>query len=472
MSTALQEGSVFAGRYRIERCIAMGGMGAVYEATHIETQRRRALKVMLPQMFHGARKEEMKERFRREARIAAQIESEFIVDVFDAGVDEPTGMPFLVMELLRGEELGARLERLGRLAPAEAVTWLYQTALALDKTHKASIVHRDLKPENLFITHREHGEPTIKVLDFGIAKFVAENATSANATQSVGTPMYMAPEQFRNGTVTPAVDIFALGMLAYTFLVGAPYWEGEIAESESLIAFIMVAGYGPKEPATARASRAGVSLPKAFDAWFAHATAIHPPERFACASVAIEALAQALGEATPTGKTMVSVATPLPALAEGSTGTGTGTGSARRLSDTPGSMASSFIEEQTSSGARRRKTGILVGAAIGAVAVTTGVVSLVVALRAPAPPTATGITPLSASMRAAESAAAITPGASALAATTGALTATSATPPAVAPAGAATTTTATSKALPKASAAKGTPPPGTRSPTEPMYTRD
>jgi serine/threonine-protein kinase len=168
---SLVEGSVFSDRYRIVRCIAAGGMGAVYEVTHIETDRRRALKVMHP---HFLQSEELRDRFRQEARVAAHVESEFIVDVFDAGVDAATQMPFLVMELLRGEEIGKLLQRNGRFSPIEVVTYLHQAALALDKTHRAMIVHRDLKPENLFLTYREDGAPRVKVLDFGIAKVVAE----------------------------------------------------------------------------------------------------------------------------------------------------------------------------------------------------------------------------------------------------------------------------------------------------------
>jgi serine/threonine-protein kinase len=152
---------------------------------------------MHPHLFQS---DEMRERFKLEARIAAHVESEYIVDVSDAGVDEATKTPFLVMELLRGEELGDRLKRLGRLPPGEVVTYLQQTAWALDRTHAASIVHRDLKPENLFLTQREDGSPRIKILDFGVAKVVAEGATGAGATRSLGTPLYMAPEQFRTGT--------------------------------------------------------------------------------------------------------------------------------------------------------------------------------------------------------------------------------------------------------------------------------
>jgi serine/threonine-protein kinase len=338
MSTTLAEGTVFAGRYRLVRCLATGGMGAVYEAVHLETQRRRALKVMHPHLFQS---DEMRERFKLEARIAAQIESEYIVDVSDAGVDEATKTPFLVMELLRGEELGDRLKRVGRFPPGEVVTYLQQTAWALDRTHAASIVHRDLKPENLFLTQREDGTPRIKILDFGVAKVVAEGATAAGATRSLGTPLYMAPEQFRTGTkLTAAADIHALGMMAYTLLVGEPYWSQEARGAGDVIAFAMAAIRGPQEPATRRAAARGVALPPAFDAWFMRVTAVNPAERFPTASEAVRALGEALGAATgsvpaalpstpaPAGPvTSVGAMTPAPAVSIGSSGPVVATGS-------------------------------------------------------------------------------------------------------------------------------------------------
>ena len=292
----LHEGAIFAGRYRVVRPIAAGGMGAVYEVVHLDTQRRRALKVMLP---HVLQNEELRDRFKREARVAADVESEFIVDVFDAGVDDATGMPFLVMELLRGEELGKRLKRAGPLPPAEAIGYLHQTALALDKTHRASVVHRDLKPENIFLTTREDGPPRVKVLDFGVAKLVAEGASAAGATEVVGTPTYMAPEQFiAHGSVSPAADIYALGLMAYTMLVGTAYWKDE-AMSGNSFAVALVASRGPSEAASARAARRGVTLPPAFDGWFATATAVDPRRRFPSASVAVRALADAFGVPLP-----------------------------------------------------------------------------------------------------------------------------------------------------------------------------
>ena len=310
MSSELRVGTVFAGRYRVLRRLAVGGMGSVYEVVHLETERHRALKVMHP---HILQSEELRERFAREARVAARVESDFIVDVFDAGYDEGTRMPYLVMELLRGEELGDRLKRLGRLSPAEVVTHVFQTALALDKTHRASIVHRDLKPENLFLTERDDGPPRIKVLDFGIAKVVAEGATSGAPTQTVGTPIYMAPEQLDpRSQLTGAADRYALAMVAYDLLVGTPYWAEE-ARGGNVIALAMVAVRGPAEPASARAARHGVTLPPSFDEWFARSTMANPALRPATAVEMALTLADALGVPSPAtaGWTSVSGVNPL-----------------------------------------------------------------------------------------------------------------------------------------------------------------
>ncbi|MGK3982382.1 protein kinase [Sorangium sp. So ce136] len=290
MSLDFHEGTLFAGRYRVVRGIATGAMGAVYEVIHVETERRRALKVMHP---HLAESPEFRARFKLEARIAARIATEHIVEVFDAGIDRKTGMPFLVMELLRGEDLNKRLRGSGRLPPEEAVACLRQTAVALDKMHAAGVVHRDLKPANLFLAESDDDEePRIKVLDFGIAKLVAETAVDSATTAGVGTPLYMAPEQFDGGSISRAVDIFALGMIAYALLVGTAYWLNDMRGFHVPLAFVAVAVHGPQEPACARAAAEGVSLPPAFDGWFAKATARAPEARFATASAAVEALAE------------------------------------------------------------------------------------------------------------------------------------------------------------------------------------
>lgn len=312
---ALPEGSLFAGRYRVVRSLAAGGMGAVYEVIHVETERRRALKVMHP---HLVQEEDMRERFRREARVGARVQSENIVEVFDAGVDESTQMPFLVMELLLGEELGHRMRRLGRFSPAETIQYLFQTGLALDRAHAAGIVHRDIKPDNLFLAERDDGSPLIKVLDFGIAKFLADAGTRGGMTRSLGTPLYMPPEQFR-GTqaLSPRSDLFALGLVTYTLLVGYSYWYDEAAVHSEPLAFALCTSRGPDEAASIRAARRGVTLPPAFDAWFRKATDVHPEGRFPSAGVMVQALSQALGYPFPAAGAMVTPASPDPYASPG-----------------------------------------------------------------------------------------------------------------------------------------------------------
>jgi serine/threonine-protein kinase len=272
-------------------------MGAVYEVIHLETQRRRALKVMLPGIVADP---DLRARFKLEATVTANVESEHIVETFDAGVEEVTGAPFIVMELLRGEDLGALLARRRRLPPDEVVTLLFQASLALDKTHGAGIVHRDLKPENLFVTLRDDGSPRLKVLDFGIAKVLSQGAVKQSAP--IGTPLYMSPEQvLGNGVLGPASDRHALAHIAYTLLVGEPYWEGEQrAEHESVFALFVRIAQGVTEPPSERARRrAGVALPPGFDAWLARAAAVAPEDRFPSAASMVAALAGALEVSVP-----------------------------------------------------------------------------------------------------------------------------------------------------------------------------
>lgn len=291
----MESGSIFAGRYRVLRRIATGGMGAVYEVSHLTTDRHFALKVMLPEF---AEEPGLRERFQHEARVTARVQSEHIVETLDAGLDAATGTLYLVMELLRGEDLGDRVKKLGRLSPTEVVTYLRQAASALDKTHDALIVHRDLKPENLFLTWREDGTPRLKVLDFGIAKILAESTTAKRRSAVLGTPLYMAPEQFGGVVPSPRTDVYALGLIAYTLLVGASYWDEEATGVDNPFAFALKAAMGPTESAVARAARRGVQLPQAFAAWFARATHRESAQRFGAASECITALAALLNAPT------------------------------------------------------------------------------------------------------------------------------------------------------------------------------
>jgi serine/threonine-protein kinase len=295
--TQLATGARFHGRYEVVRCIKTGGMGAVYEVIHAETRRRAALKVMLPSVVANPA---LRSRFRLEMTIAADIESEHIVEIYDAGVDED-GTPYIVMELLRGQELSQVFLERGRLPPEEVVLLLWQAALALDKTHAAGIVHRDLKPDNLFITTRDDGTPRLKILDFGIAKVVSRDAVAAKATLAVGTPIYMSPEHIRGDPgIGPATDIYALGQIAYELLVGEAYWDELVERSEALYSVLLEIAAGAKEPPRARAARRrGVELPEAFDAWFATATAPAYQDRFKRASDLVAELANVFGVPLP-----------------------------------------------------------------------------------------------------------------------------------------------------------------------------
>ncbi|MBK8254140.1 MAG: serine/threonine protein kinase [Polyangiaceae bacterium] len=289
---SLTEGAVFRDQYEVVRRIDSGAMGTVYEVIDRRTKRRRALKVMLARFADNP---EVTERFRREATITADVVSEHVVETFDAGVDATSGLPFLVMELLRGEDLGKMVAR-GPLPHAEVVTLLMQAASALDRMHGSGIIHRDLKPENLFVSRRDDGAPRLKILDFGIAKVIEKSAPSATTTRNMGTPVYMSPEQVTGaGSVGPAADLYAVGHLAYTMLVGEPYWLEDALAHETVYPLLLRIMEGATEKASVRALRTRkVTLIEGFDAWFAKATAREPEDRFRTASESILALATAL----------------------------------------------------------------------------------------------------------------------------------------------------------------------------------
>jgi serine/threonine-protein kinase len=305
----LAPSQLFHDRYRVLRCIRSGGMGAIFEVVDERINAPRALKVLSPTILQPG--DEHRVRFAVEARVTATIENDHIVRVFETGVEPASGIPFVVMELLRGEDLGAVMGR-GPLRPADVVIYLQQVALALEKAHSAGIVHRDLKPENLFLTRREDGTPLVKVLDFGIAKVWRSVETGVRTRGVVGTTLYMAPEQILvRGAIGTAADIHGLGLVAYALLSGEAYWQDEHERHQSspyVLALTM--SNGPTEAPTVRARRRRrVPLPAAFDAWFATATAVKPDARFPRATDATAALASALGV---TGR-VVAVKEPAPA---------------------------------------------------------------------------------------------------------------------------------------------------------------
>lgn len=213
-------GSVVSEKYRIDRLLGQGGMGAVYQATNLAIGKRVALKFLTPD---AARDRDATERFQREALAASVVESAHIVQIFDSGTDE--GLPFLVMELLSGEDLRARLKREATLSIEETANIAAQILRALVRAHAGGIVHRDLKPENVFLCKRDDDSLFVKIVDFGISKL--GRATSLDTLTRrgtvLGTAYYMSPEQAQAyADVDGRTDLFSVGAILFECLAGRP----------------------------------------------------------------------------------------------------------------------------------------------------------------------------------------------------------------------------------------------------------
>ncbi len=212
---------ILGGKYRIERVLGEGGMGAVYLAENLDIGRKVAIK-LLHAKFDA--ESEVARRFRLEARAAAAIGHPGIVDVLDLGVTD-AGEPFIVMERLDGETLGAKLAKGGALSARDAVGIVCEVLLALGAAHDKHIVHRDLKPENLFLCERP--ERRTKILDFGISKFATDDLSLTRTGTVMGTPLYMSPEQARDAKgIGPASDLYSVGAILYEALSGRPPFSG------------------------------------------------------------------------------------------------------------------------------------------------------------------------------------------------------------------------------------------------------
>lgn len=226
--TGVHKGDVVAGKYRVERLLGTGGMGVVVVGHHLQLDEKVALKFLHPEAL---RNPEAVARFAREARAMVKIKSEHVVRVRD--VDTlPNGAPYMVMEYLEGDDLGAVLEAAGVLPIHEAAEFVLQACVAVAEAHAAGIIHRDLKPPNLFRVRGAQGESSIKVLDFGISKMVdlgpAADGHITRDNSPMGTPPYMSPEQVRaSSSIDGRADIWALGIILFELLTGRPPFEAE-----------------------------------------------------------------------------------------------------------------------------------------------------------------------------------------------------------------------------------------------------
>jgi serine/threonine-protein kinase len=367
-------GRVLANKYRLESHLGEGGFGTIWRAHHLVLEAPVAVKLIDPDI---ARDEAATERFLREAKAAASLRSPHVVQILDYGVDEL--QPFIVMELLEGENLAQRIKRLGRLEPAETVRIVTQVARAVGRAHEAGVVHRDLKPDNVFLIKNDD-EEVAKVLDFGLAKVDAtrlgQKGSVTRTGSLMGTPYYMSPEQAQgNKEVDFRSDLWSLGVMAFESITGKrPFLSDGLGE---LVLQICV------RPLPVPSEFAPV--PPAFDAWFARACARDVAERYQSARELADALREALQVESDEATITVSD-NEHPALRARATATPVEVGSqtrpaalreaARRLSqattvraDAPIMRQSSIsqaaeVDEQTKSVVRGRVLGVAVVALV------------------------------------------------------------------------------------------------------------
>ncbi len=225
VAAGVKEGDVIAGRYRVEQVIAVGGMGIVLSARHMQLGQRVAIKLL----HHDSKQAAL--RFLTEAKASAQLRSDHIVRVSDVGQLE-SGEPFMVMELLEGADLAQVLDREGALPVEVAVSYLLEAMEGIAEAHAARIVHRDLKPGNLFRAQHTDGSTVIKVLDFGVSKALSEDVRTAGTVTTTdavfGSPLYMSPEQMQSATkADERSDVWSLGVVLYELLTRRMPFEAE-----------------------------------------------------------------------------------------------------------------------------------------------------------------------------------------------------------------------------------------------------
>jgi eukaryotic-like serine/threonine-protein kinase len=279
---------------KLVRPLGEGGMGAVWVADHLALHTQVVVK-FIASGLKGSK--EAQERFSREAAAASQVKSPHVVQTFDHGITDD-GVPYIVMELLEGRDLGEYLELDAKVAPDLVVEILVQLGRALDRAHERGIIHRDIKPGNIYLCDSgRSGEVFVKLLDFGIAKGVdvggiANRVDSGTKTGSmIGSPFYMSPEQILGSKdIDFRSDLWSVGVLAYEMLTGRKPFDAETMGGLAIRIH--------SEPLPL-ASVANPDLPIAVDAWFARACARDPKARFASAKEMIEELSRALGGQPP-----------------------------------------------------------------------------------------------------------------------------------------------------------------------------
>ena len=279
----LTPGSTFAG-HRIEEVIGTGGMGVVYRARHLALERERALKVVAPKLSADQR---FRERFKRESRLAAQVEHPNVIPVHHAG--EESGQLYLAMRLVDGVDLRSLVEASGPLDPAHAVRVLAGIAAGLDAAHARGLVHRDVKPANVLI-ERDGDAERVFLTDFGISRLAGSGESLTTTGEFFGSVDFVAPEQIEGDPLDRRTDVYALGGVVHFVLTAQPPFPRD-TELAKLFAH---ANAPPPRP-----SEVVPGLPPAIDDVVAKAMAKRPEDRYGSAGELAAAAAAALGEPTP-----------------------------------------------------------------------------------------------------------------------------------------------------------------------------
>jgi serine/threonine protein kinase/ketosteroid isomerase-like protein len=374
-------------KYRLDRLLGRGGMGAVYAALHVELERPTAIKLLLPDLVSD---EQALERFKREARAAARLNHPNVAGTYDFGT-LPGGESYIVMELVEGETLSERLAAAGTLPFGEAVLIARQVADGVESAHEGGIVHRDLKPANIIISRDHRGTALVKVLDFGIAKLKETSTTGGMASLTtagsiMGTPRYMSPEQCSDSKVDARSDIYSLGVILYEMLAGRPPFE-----APSAMALALKQIQEPPPPL----SEARPGVPDALERLVMWALAKNPADRpqtaaeFSRALLAAEepaalhvAPSNQVREDAPSDGGRGDVAARADALAKGSSDVGpSNVAAAGRAVDSPSTSgqaaraaASPVLSNEDSTRVaprpERRRTRLLVFAVVGVLAIS------------------------------------------------------------------------------------------------------
>ncbi|MFK7930138.1 MAG: serine/threonine-protein kinase, partial [Myxococcota bacterium] len=299
MHALIEKGTVIGGDFRILDELGTGGMGTVYRAIQISTGSQRALKVMHSRLSDDIK---LRDRFTQEARVAAALESVHVVEIIGAGVDD-NGVPWIAMEHLEGEDLAAYIKRIGPVSLGAAVPLLEQLCHGVAAAHDLGVVHRDLKPQNIFMAQSRStaNRRSVKVLDFGIAKLLAD--TTMHTTAALGSPAWMSPEQTDTKPhMTAAADVWPIGLLTFWMITGQPFWLAANTSEGSVQGVLreMVIEDIPSGSERARALGAHDRWPAVLDEWLTRCLARDPAHRFEHARAAYEALIGVLeGESLP-----------------------------------------------------------------------------------------------------------------------------------------------------------------------------